>query len=66
MPSVRACRHALGLPWPYPAVRPWTPQEEEVLGKYSDKEAAKHLGRSVMAVYLHRRILKLPPAASTA
>jgi DNA-binding CsgD family transcriptional regulator len=37
----------------------WTRQEERLLGKLSDAEVAKRLGRSVLSVGMHRRLLGL-------
>jgi hypothetical protein len=59
-----ACRRGLHLP---NGARPWTPQEESLLGKVPDELLARKTGRKVSAVvqrhYL-RRIGKYSPGTS--
>src|SRR5439155_16938451 len=39
---------------------PWTPEEERLLGKYTDREVARLLVRDVRAVAKRRRVLGRP------
>ena len=43
-----------------PNVRPWSPQEDELVRAFSPREVAKRTGRPLTAVYSRRQDLKLP------
>jgi hypothetical protein len=45
---------------PPKAVRPWTPEEDELVRTLPPDEAAERTGRTLIAVWSHRRVLGLP------
>jgi hypothetical protein len=45
---------AIGVGWLLQPVRPWSREEEVVLGRKPDREVAQLLGRSLAAVQLRR------------
>jgi hypothetical protein len=51
-----------------PAVSPlaWTPEEERLLGTVTDRELARRLGRTVLAVQARRVIRRIPSVLPTA
>jgi len=54
-------RLRLGIPRCYgDHYRPWTKKETALLGKYSDREVARMVGKSYAAVLGRRRGLKIP------
>jgi hypothetical protein len=66
--SVKAVRHrrlALGLPPFEPTHRPWTPEEDAMLGTDSDKNIAHRLGRHPGLVSRRRAELGIPRKRDT-
>jgi hypothetical protein len=54
--------HLFGIPaWNVSYSKPWTPAEEALLGLVPDKELAKRLGRTFLAVQARREIKHFPP-----
>jgi hypothetical protein len=60
--SVKSFRRKLGIQsvTPIPPTKAWTPKEDALMVKLSDKEVAKRTGRTLSAVqyrrYLHERL----------
>src|SRR5439155_1756169 len=46
-------------------LRPWTPEEERLLGKYTDREVGRLLVRDIRAVANRRRALGRPPCGGS-
>jgi hypothetical protein len=42
------------------SVRPWKPNEIKLLGRLPDAKIAQRTGRTLIAVQLKRRLIKLP------
>ena len=53
-------RRTLHVRLPRPGHRPWTSEEDKLLGTIKDLDLAQHLGRRVGAVRARRERLKIP------
>jgi hypothetical protein len=58
--SVRVKRVQLGLPTPQPKTRPWTREEEKLLGTERDVVIARRLGRHKSVIHQRRKQLGIP------
>jgi len=60
--SIKKLRLGKGIRFGRRRDRPWNPKDDRLLGKYTDKQAARMLVRDVREITQRRRALGLPPA----